>query len=79
MLASPLRRSSPKESVTKLAAKRRRREASLGVEGWWSVVRGCAAPSLTRERRMRVSPQWAVRSVEGVEGCQNGVGVGRGY
>lgn len=33
-------------------------------------------PSRVRERRMRVSPQWAVKSVEGVEGCQNGVGDG---
>lgn len=69
-------RSSPKESVTKLAAQRRRRDASLGEEGWWFVVRGIARPSETRERRMRVSPQWAVTRVEGVEGCQNGVGVG---
>ena len=76
MFARPERRSSPKESVTKEAAKRRRREASEGVEGWWFVVRGMGAPSETRERRMRVSPQWAVRSVEGVEGCQKGVGVG---
>ena len=76
VLARPERRSSPKESVTKEVAKRRRREASLGVEGWWSVVRGRAEPFVTRERRMRVSPQWAVRRVEGVEGCQKGVGDG---
>lgn len=35
-----------------------------------------ARPSDVRQRRMRVSPQWAVRRVEGEEGCQKGVGVG---
>jgi hypothetical protein len=35
-----------------------------------------ARPSDVRQRRMRVSPQCAVRRVEGEEGCQNGVGVG---
>ena len=76
VFASPRMRSSPKESVTKVAAKRRRREASTGVEGWWFVVRGIALPSLTRQRRMRVSPQWAVIIVAGEAGFQKGVGVG---
>jgi len=76
VLARPERRDSPKESVTKEAAKRCRRAASAGVSGWWFVVRGTAWPSATRDRRMRVSPQWAVRRVQGVEGCQKGVGVG---
>lgn len=76
VFARPDRRSSPKESVTKEVAKRRRRAASEGADGWWFVVRGMAAPSETRERRMRVSPQWAVMRVEGEEGCQKGVGVG---
>ena len=76
VLARPDMRSSPKESVMKEAAWRRRRAASVGDDGWWFVVRGTARPSEVRERRIRVSPQWAVRSVEGVEGCQKGVGVG---
>ena len=46
------------------------------MSGWWFVVRGTAAPLETRDRRIRVSPQWAVTRVEGVEGCQKGVGVG---
>ena len=37
---------------------------------------GMAAPEATEDRRMRVSPIWAVSSVKGEEGCQNGVGVG---
>ena len=76
VFASPDIRSSPNESVMKDAACRRRRAASDGEDGWWVVVRGTARPSEVRERRTRVSPQWAVRSVDGVEGCQNGVGVG---
>lgn len=57
VLASPDMRSSPKESVTKDAACRRRRAASEGEEGWCVVVKGTARPSEVRERRMRVSPQ----------------------
>jgi len=76
VLARPERRDSPKESVTKEAAKRRRRAASEGISGWWLVVRGTAVPSETRLRRMRVSPQWTVRRVQGVDGFQKGVGVG---
>jgi len=60
VLARPDMRSSPKESVTKEAAQRRSRSLSEGEEGWWFVVSGTAFPSLTRESRMRVSPQWAV-------------------
>jgi hypothetical protein len=50
--------------------------ASTGVEGWWFVVRGTGWPSLTLQRRIRVSPQWAVTIVAGDAGFQKGVGVG---
>lgn len=76
VFARPRMRSSPKESVTKVAAKRRRRVASTGVEGWWFVVSGTALPSATRQRRILVSPQWAVTIVAGDAGFQKGVGVG---
>ena len=77
VLANPESRSSPKESVImEPAAKRRRRDDSRGLEAWWLVVSATGAPSDTRERRMRVSPTWAVVRVAVVEGCQNGVGVG---
>ena len=68
-------RSSPKESKD-VGAQRRRRAASEGEDGWWVEVRGTAAPSETRERRMRVSPTWATTIVAVVDGCQKGVGVG---
>ena len=71
----PKARSSPKESKEEMAHLRRRL-ASGGEDGWWVEVRGTAAPSLTRERRMRVSPTWAMAREKVVEGCQKGVGVG---
>ena len=40
------------------------------------MVRGTALPSLTRQRRILVSPQWAVTIVAGEAGFQKGVGVG---
>lgn len=76
VFASPSTRSSPKESVTKVAAYRLRRVASMGDEGWWFVVRASDLPVSTRQSRMRVSPTCAVISVAGDAGCQKGVGEG---
>ena len=68
-------RSSPKESK-EVGAQRRRRDDSVGEEGWCVLVKGTARPSEVCERRMRVSPQWAIAIVQVVAGCQKGVGVG---
>ena len=76
VLARPDMRSSPKESVTNVAAYRRRRVPSIGELGWWSVVTGTARPVAVLQRRMRVSPTCATTRVDGEAGCQKGVGVG---
>lgn len=69
-------RSSPKLSVVKLAAKRRRRFASPGELGWWVGVMAMGAPDWVEQSRMRVSPRCAVRMEKEVLGCQKGVLVG---